>query len=112
MEQFYDFIFYFSLGYLFAKYLVIRHINSKKEKSATSESRKYKEEKRKILFLKTEYIDNQLLIYDVDNNFMSQGTSLMSATENLQKNKKVTEAIIKHDNTHFLYIDGLLKKIK
>lgn len=57
-----------------------------------------------ILF--TEQMENGILVYDMQNNFMTQGSTLDEAAQNLLQYKNIKLAFITHNKNKFMLLNG------
>lgn len=107
------YIFCFLFGYFVALILFLWQVRKSfkrlySDEQVTKMLSQIEEVKLKIPLMFTQTVDKSILLYDMSENFVTQGSTLEEIVENLNRFKKIDLAIIVHGEDKFYYTNGKL----
>jgi hypothetical protein len=111
-----ELLIFFVLGWLVGSLLAVRsvlkavlrdRINELSEQDDMSESAN--SSRVKIPIMSTSLYNNEILLYNNENTFMCQGSSLEELASNLVEHQHIKIAYVVHEHRHLWFIDGKIK---
>lgn len=104
MVEFFGYVLTLVVGYAIGQMVLAYKIKHLLEDYIEDE---YEDTTETVYKLKTELMNDTLFLYDSEDTFVCQGSSLSELAELANKIKNIRYAAVMHDNKMFTFVDGV-----